>query len=86
MVPDRLEQRVGEAEHEQVLHRLFAKVVVDAIDLPLAEVSVQHFVEGASRPKASAERFLHNEPAPARIFSAHAGLAQPRHNGRVQVR
>ena len=36
-VPDRLEDRVGEPQHEQVLHRFFAEVVVDAVDLPLAE-------------------------------------------------
>ena len=31
-VPDRLEERVGEAEVEDVLHRLLAEVVVDAED------------------------------------------------------
>ena len=29
-VPQRLEQRVGEAQRQQVLHRLLAEVVVDA--------------------------------------------------------
>src|SRR5436309_7625122 len=42
MVPDRLEQRVGEAEHEQVLHRLFAKVVVDAIDRKSTRLNSSH--------------------------------------------
>ena len=36
-VPDRLEDRVGKPQHEQVLHRLLAQVVIDAIDLLLAE-------------------------------------------------
>ena len=36
-VPDRLEDRVGEPQHQQVLHRFLAEVVVDAIDLLLAE-------------------------------------------------
>ena len=36
-VPDRLEDAVGEAEHQDVLHRLLAQVVIDAIDLPLAQ-------------------------------------------------
>ena len=35
-VPHRLENRVGEPQHEQVLHRLFAEIVVDAVDLLLA--------------------------------------------------
>ena len=39
-VPDRLEDRVGEPQHEQVLHGLFAEIMVDAINLPL----VEHFV------------------------------------------
>ncbi len=36
-VPDRLEQRVGEAEHEEVLDALLAEVVVDAEDAVLGE-------------------------------------------------
>ena len=34
-VPDRLEDRVGEAEDHDVLDGLFAQVVVDAVDLGL---------------------------------------------------
>ena len=40
-VPQRLEDAVGEAEDEQVLDRLLAEVVVDAIDLLLDERGVQ---------------------------------------------
>jgi hypothetical protein len=36
-VPERLEDGVGEAEDQQVLHRLLAQVVVDAVDLLLVE-------------------------------------------------
>ena len=36
-IPDRLENRVRKPQHQQVLHGLFAEVVVDAIDLPLGE-------------------------------------------------
>ena len=32
-VPDRLEDSVGEAERQDVLHRFFAQIVVDAVDL-----------------------------------------------------
>src|SRR5437867_10946741 len=35
--PDRLEDAVGEAEHEDVLDGLFAEVVIDPEDLVLAE-------------------------------------------------
>ena len=40
-VPDRLEERVGETEVHQVLHRLLAEVVVDAEDRRLREDRVQ---------------------------------------------
>ena len=36
-IPERLEEGVREAEDEQVLHRLLAEVVVDAVDLRLVE-------------------------------------------------
>ena len=36
-VPDRLEDAVAEAEHQQVAHGVLAQVVVDAIDLRLIE-------------------------------------------------
>ena len=39
-IPNRLEDRVGKPQHEQILHRFFAEVVVDAIDLPLVEHGV----------------------------------------------
>ena len=44
-VPDRLEDRVGEPQHEQVLHRFLAEVVIDAVHLPLAEHGVDGLVE-----------------------------------------
>ena len=37
LVPQRLEDAVGEAQHQQVLHRLLAEVVIDAIGLALGE-------------------------------------------------
>ena len=57
-VPDRLEERVGEAEVEQVLHRLLAEVVIDAEDRRLGEHLVQRLVERARRGEVAAERLL----------------------------
>ncbi len=48
-IPDRLENRVGEPQHEQVLHRFFAQIVIDAVDLALAEHGVNGRVEMAGR-------------------------------------
>ena len=36
-IPDRLEDAIGKAENQQVLHRLFAEIMVDAVDLRLGE-------------------------------------------------
>ena len=40
-VPDRLEDAVGEAEDQQVLDGLLPEVVIDAVDLLLAEQAAQ---------------------------------------------
>ena len=45
-VPDRLDERVGEAEVEQVLHRLLAEEMVDAEDRALVEHLLQRAVDG----------------------------------------
>ena len=46
-VPERLEDAVGEPEDEDVLDRLLAEIVVDPVDLILAEDPVDHVVERA---------------------------------------
>ena len=43
--PDRLEEAIPETKYQDVLHRFFAKIVVDAIHLPLAENRVDGGVE-----------------------------------------
>src|SRR6185295_78975 len=57
-VPDRLEERVGEAEHEEVLHRLPPEIVVDAEDLRLVEDLVQRPVERLCRGEVAPEGLL----------------------------
>ena len=41
VVPERLEDAVGETQDEDVLDRLLPEVVVDPVDLPLAEDGLQ---------------------------------------------
>ncbi len=43
-VPQRLENRVGKTEDEDILDGLFAQVVVDAVDLILIEYGVDAIV------------------------------------------
>jgi hypothetical protein len=54
-VPDRLEDRVGEAQIEDVHHRLLAEEVVDPQELGLIEVGVKLVVELARRFEVVAE-------------------------------
>ena len=63
-VPDRLEHTVGEAQRQQVLHRLAADVVVDAEDPLLVEDRVDKIVERTGRGEVAAERLLHDHPRP----------------------
>ncbi len=64
-IPDRLEDAVGEAEDQDVLHRLFAQVVIDAEDLVLVEDGVDLVIQFARRIEIVAEGLLdHDADAP----------------------
>ena len=62
-VPDRLEQSVGEPEHEQIFDTFLAEVVVDSEDLVLREHLVQRCIELAGRVQISTERLFDDDPA-----------------------
>ena len=62
-VPDRLEERVREAEEEDVLNRRLAKEMVDPEDPILREDTVQLSVELLGRGKVVAERLLNDYAA-----------------------
>ena len=63
-VPDRLEESVGEAEGQDVLHRLLAQEVVDAEDLVLVEDGVHGVVQFLGALQVGAERLLHDDARP----------------------
>ena len=44
-VPNRLEQSVGEAQHEDILDRFLSEIMIDAVDLMLFEDSKQFVIE-----------------------------------------
>jgi hypothetical protein len=44
-VPQRLEEQVGEAENQQVLHRLLAQIVIDAEHILIVENAAQDAVQ-----------------------------------------
>ena len=64
-MPDRLEDPVPEAEDEDVPDRLLAQVVVDPVDLRLAEDLADLPVEADRRRQVAPERLLDDDPPPA---------------------
>ena len=85
-VPDRFEDRVGEPEREDVLHRLLAEVVIDAKHLTFVEYAVQMFVEGPGRGEVGAERLLHDDAAGAVRLDRHAMAPERRDDRLVELR
>ena len=59
--PKRLENRVAEAENEQILNRLFSEVVVDAVDLLFVEARQKLAVQSACALQILAEGFFHDD-------------------------
>ena len=62
-VPERLQEGIGEAEEEQVLHRVLAEIMVDAEDRRLVEVAEQDAIEVLGRGEVPAERFFDDDAA-----------------------
>ena len=67
-VPDRLEDAVGEAEHQDILDGFFAEVMVDAVDLLLVACAESSRLSSRARGQVAAERFLDDQPAPLTVF------------------
>ena len=65
-VPERLKQGVGEPKHEDVLDRLFAEIMVNAIDLFFGEDGLQFGVQLPGRVQVGAERLLDDDAREAR--------------------
>src|SRR5680860_820499 len=66
-VPDRLEEVVGEAHREDVLHRLLAQVVVDPEHRLGREDAVDDLVQLTRGQQVVAERLLHHDAAPGAV-------------------
>ena len=68
-VPQRLEDAVPEAEDQQVPDRFLPEVVVDAVDLRLAEDLADLAVQPLRRLEVVTERLLDDDPPPAAIVA-----------------
>src|SRR5262249_32880528 len=83
-VPDRPKQPVGEAQHNDVLHRLLAEIVIDAENLVFFENAKQLLVQRMRAGKVGAERLFNDDPPPrvvaravvGAVFQRQAGLAE----------
>ena len=73
-VPDRLEEGVGEAEEDQVLHRLLPQIVIDPEDRSLVEAPMQNGVEASRRGEVGPE-WLFEDQACTSIRAGASELA-----------
>merc|ERR1712180_271785 len=64
-VPRGAEDHVGEAQRYQVLDHLLAKVMVDPVELVLAEEFLQVQREICRAVRVLSKGFLHDDPGPA---------------------
>ena len=75
-VPDGLEDGIGEPEHQEVLHRLLAQVVVNAIDLLLTEYAVDVAVQLLSGLQVGSEGLFDHDAPPTLQLVRHARVRQ----------
>src|SRR5436190_18520302 len=66
-IPEWLEDRVGEAQYQHVLHGLLAQVVIDAEDLVLGEEAEDELIEMRCRFEITPERLLDDNPDPGAL-------------------
>src|SRR5690348_15088580 len=72
-VPDRLEDAVGEAKDQDVANRLFAQVMVNAIDLLLVEDLMQLLIELAGTGEIAAKGLFDDDARPGRGAGIRGG-------------
>ena len=74
-VPDGLEDRIGETEGQNVLHRFLPEIVIDPEDLGFRKAGGEDRVQGTRRLQIVADRLLDHDPRPFPI-SCQSGLAE----------
>ena len=60
-IPHRLEQGIGKAQGHEVLHRLFAEIMIDAIDVLFEENPADRIIDGARRAQILAQRLFDHD-------------------------
>src|SRR5215471_13304677 len=75
--PERLEDSVGEAQHQDVLDRFLAEKVIDAIDLLFGQDLEDLRVKSLSRCKIVSKRLFDDHPSPRSLgLSGKPGAAE----------
>src|SRR5262249_24437588 len=64
-IPQGFEYWIGKTKRQQILYRLFAQVMIDAIDLGFIEVTVQERIQCASGPEVMPEWLFKDDTHPA---------------------
>src|SRR5215831_3139895 len=86
-IPEGFQERIDEAEEEQVVHRPLAQVMVDAEDRRLVEGAEQGTVERLRRGEIVTERFFNDDASAVRASSFaqlfHNRLEQPGRDGEI---
>src|SRR6266853_4949936 len=86
-VPQGLRDAVRETEDHEVLHGLFAQIVIDAVDLLFIENLLEVAVQLFCRSQISSERLFHDDASPFTVlFLRESGLAQLLHHGSEKLR
>ncbi len=78
-VPEPLENGIGKAEHQNVLHGFLAKIMVNAANLRFMREACQLGVQRVRGCEVMAERLLHDEALPAAfvaVFVQKFGIVQ----------
>ncbi len=76
-IPGRLEDAVGEPERHDVLDGFLPEVVIDAVDLRLAQARRRQLrVERARAREVVAERLLDDHAPPALVFARQTGRGE----------
>src|SRR4051794_7864050 len=63
-IPDRFQERICESEEDEVLDGALSQIMIDAEDVLLREMLVQHAVQRPRRLPIAPEGFLDDEPRP----------------------
>src|SRR5215469_13947209 len=81
-IPQRLEDRIGKPENENVLNGFFAQIMIDAKYLVLGEEAQHQLIEMRRRVEISSERLLDDEAHP---WSLRSILGARRKSARGQI-